>query len=78
MARVQGAGNGCARKGGALMLDLTNLKPNPDADQKAWARWIIARHEAGEAIRPITLRFAREALKVPKSTRPTETEPENY
>ena len=54
------------------MLD--NLKPNPDVDPKDWARRIIARHEAWEAIRPITLRFAREALKVPKSTRPTETE----
>lgn len=46
--------------------DLTKLKPNPDLDPKAWARRIIARHEAGENIRPISLRFAREALK-PKS-----------
>lgn len=31
-------------------------------DHKAWAKRIIARHEQGEKIRPISLRFAREAL----------------
>ena len=31
-------------------------------DHKAWARRIIARHEYGERLAPITLRFAREAL----------------
>lgn len=29
---------------------------------KDWARVLIARHEAGENVRPISLRFAREAL----------------
>ncbi len=29
---------------------------------KGWARRIVARAEAGERVRPITLRFAREAL----------------
>lgn len=33
-------------------------------DHKAWARRIIARHEAGEKVRPISLRFAREALRM--------------
>lgn len=33
-------------------------------DHKAWAKRIIARHEQGEKIRPISLRFAREALGV--------------
>jgi len=32
------------------------------ADLKEWARRIIARHEAGEKVRPVSLRFAREAL----------------
>lgn len=31
-------------------------------DGKAWARSLVARAEAGERIRPISLRFAREAL----------------
>lgn len=31
-------------------------------DHKAWAKRIIARHESGEKVRPISLRFAREAL----------------
>ena len=34
----------------------------PLVDGKEWARRLIARHEAGDRIRPITLRFAREAL----------------
>ncbi|WP_406626123.1 hypothetical protein [Acidovorax sp. SDU_ACID1] len=34
----------------------------PAADGKAWARSLVARAEAGERIRPITLRFAREAI----------------
>lgn len=33
-----------------------------DVDRKDWARVILARHEAGEKLRPIQLRFAREAL----------------
>lgn len=31
-------------------------------DHKSWAKIIVARHEAGEKITPISLRFAREAL----------------
>ena len=34
----------------------------PKYDPKEWAKRIVARHESGERIRPITLRFAREAL----------------
>lgn len=33
------------------------------ADHKAWAKRIIARHEAGDRLNPTTLRFAREALR---------------
>jgi hypothetical protein len=32
-------------------------------DHKAWARRILARVQAGEKVRPITLRFAKEALQ---------------
>ena len=32
------------------------------ADPKAWAHRIIARHEAGEKLAAVTLRFAKEAL----------------
>ena len=31
-------------------------------DHKAWAKCIVARHEAGDRVRPISLRFAHEAL----------------
>lgn len=31
-------------------------------DHKAWAKRIIERHDSGEKVRPISLRFAREAL----------------
>lgn len=31
---------------------------------KDWARRIVARHEAGDKVRPISLRFAREALRI--------------
>ena len=33
-------------------------------DHKAWAKCIIAAHEAGDRVRPISLRFAREALRM--------------
>jgi hypothetical protein len=33
-------------------------------DGKEWARRIIARHDGGENVRPICLRFAREALGI--------------
>lgn len=33
-------------------------------DHKAWAKSIVARDAAGEKVRPISLRFAREALRL--------------
>lgn len=33
-------------------------------DHKAWAKALIARDAAGERVRPISLRFAREALRL--------------
>lgn len=38
----------------------------PKGDPKAWAKVLIAKHERGERVRPISLRLAREALKQPK------------
>lgn len=32
---------------------------------KEWAKRLIARHEAGEVVRPISLRFAKQALRIP-------------
>ncbi len=33
-------------------------------DGKQWARRIIKAHEAGQSVRPIALKFAREALRL--------------
>lgn len=33
-------------------------------DHKAWARRLVAMHDAGDKVRPVSLRFAREALKM--------------
>lgn len=33
-------------------------------DHKAWAKRLIARHEVGEKLRPVSLRFAKEALGI--------------
>lgn len=33
-------------------------------DNKAWAKRLISQHEAGYKVRPISLRFAREALRM--------------
>ena len=38
------------------------LRQAPAVDGKEWARRILARDKSGEVIRPICLRFAREAL----------------
>lgn len=48
-----------------VKAEIEKLKNSPrtgKSDPKDWARRHIARHEAGEQVRPITLRFAREAL----------------
>lgn len=53
-----------------VKAELAKLEPMKKAaagggyDHKAWAKRFIARHKAGERIRPITLRFAREALGI--------------
>lgn len=38
-------------------------------DHKAWAKSLIARHDAGERLNMTTLRFAREALGIPDPVR---------
>ena len=40
------------------------LKTVGTVDPKGWAKSLMARHNAGEKLRPIQLRFAREALGV--------------
>lgn len=34
-------------------------------DHKAWAKRLISRHEAGENLNPTTLKFAKQALRMP-------------
>lgn len=46
------------------MVSLQHAIKNTTVDQKEWARRIIARHDGGEKIKPVSLRFAREALGV--------------
>ena len=51
-----------------VAAELEKLRTHADhqrSDPKDWARRHIARHEAGEHVRPVTLRFAREALGMP-------------
>lgn len=36
--------------------------PKVNVDHKAWAKRLIARHDAGDKLNPTTLRFAKEAL----------------
>lgn len=36
--------------------------PSEPVDHKAWAKRLMARHEAGELLNPKTLRFARETV----------------
>ena len=44
----------------AAQVEPVNFVPHGDA--KDWARRLLARHEAGDSLRPIQLRFARQAL----------------
>jgi len=46
----------------AKLREAFKAKPSTGYDPKAWAHIIIARHDAGDKIRPLNLRFAREAL----------------
>ncbi len=48
----------------AKLREVIKSKPASSYDAKEWARIIIRRHEAGEKIRPLNLRFAREALGI--------------
>lgn len=50
-----------AKLGGA------SKKPTPASPghMKDWARRLVARNDAGDKIRPISLKFAREALRMP-------------
>ena len=48
----------------AELAKLAPLRRRAEIDSKDWARALIARHEAGEKLRPIQLRFAREALHI--------------
>jgi len=50
-----------------VALELERLKMSINSgksDPKDWARRHIARHQAGEPVKPLTLRFAREALGI--------------
>ena len=38
--------------------------PQEPVDHKSWARRLLSRHEAGEVLKPIQLRYAREALRI--------------
>jgi hypothetical protein len=46
------------------MVSLQKAIKNTTIDHKEWARRLIARHEGGENLKPVVLRFAREALGV--------------
>jgi hypothetical protein len=48
----------------AKLREAFKAKPALSHDSKEWARIIIRRHEAGEPIRSLNLRFAREAMGV--------------
>lgn len=53
-----------------VAAEMENLRMSVSSgkqDPKDWARRIIARHEAGDRIIPISLRFARESLGLIKT-----------
>lgn len=48
-----------------VAIELSKLTPAPlRCDEKDWARRLIARHDAGEKIRPYSLNLAKGALNV--------------
>ena len=49
------------------MVSLQKAIKNTTVDHKEWARRLIARHEGGENLKPVVLRFAREALGISNS-----------
>lgn len=46
------------------LLKMAPIRQEITVDRKEWARRLMARHSGGEKLRPISLRFAREALDV--------------
>lgn len=58
-----------------VAAELAKLEPirraaqSPVIDHKAWAKRLMERHESGEVLNMTVLRFAREALGIPKPTR---------
>lgn len=60
---------------GRVAAELTKLEPiraargasSSGVDHRAWARAIVARHEAGERLNGFTLRCAKEALRMSTS-----------
>lgn len=48
----------------AELAKLADMKPAPSYDGKAWAKRIVDSHAHGYRVKPICLRFAREALGV--------------
>ena len=61
-----------------VAAELAKLAPTKQAissgpvDHKAWAKRLIARHDAGERLNMTALRFAREALGIPQPVRKIE------
>ena len=50
-------------------------KPKDSPGAKDWAHRIIGRYNAGENVRPVSLRFAREALGIQAQTVPESVKP---
>ncbi len=48
----------------AKLAPIVKAAKSPTIDHKAWAKRLMARHDAGEKLNPTTLRFAREALRL--------------
>lgn len=46
------------------LVDIRAKVASSGVDHKTWAKSLIARDAAGEKVRPISLRFAREALRL--------------
>lgn len=49
------------------LLKMAPIRSVAKVDSRDWARRIVARHDGGEKLAPITLRFAREALGLDKA-----------
>jgi len=47
------------------LLKMAPIRRMPLPDKKDWARRIVARHEAGDNIRPYSLKLAQDALRPP-------------